>query len=234
MERKGISIASGFSECVQGYYFAKPMPVTEYEDLLKNQCLVCDKTDEEKALHRGSFVPGLLVIDEDDIYREVVRTAFEEQFTVLEATDSESGLACIKKYGRDMISIVILSLSLPEEGAAFFLKALRQKMMLWQVPVLATIPGEGRVEEMPLALETDDFLCKSHPLWDLHKRVECLMGMAAAYKYEITLQDETNRDKMTGLLNRRGLEIAMNSLWKEYYKADTLCCSGTFACQTGK
>ena len=179
------------------------MPVTEYEDLLKNQCLVCDKTDEE-------------------------------QFTVLEATDSESGLACIKKYGRDMISIVILSLSLPEEGAAFFLKALRQKMMLWQVPVLATIPGEGRVEEMPLALETDDFLCKSHPLWDLHKRVECLMGMAAAYKYEITLQDETNRDKMTGLLNRRGLEIAMNSLWKEYYKADTLCCSGTFACQTGK
>ena len=41
------------------------------------------------------------------------------------------------------------------------------------------------------------------------------MGIAAAHERELTLKDEARRDYMTGLLNRRGLQAAMDSLRKE-------------------
>lgn len=81
--------------------------------------------------------------------------------------------------------------------------------------MLATIPGAEMAEELPLALETDDFLCKCHPQRDLVRRVDRLMGIAAAHEREITLQDEASRDYLTGLFNRRGFQAAMDSLRKE-------------------
>ena len=103
-------------------------------------------------------------------------------------------------------------MTLPGDGAASVLKALRQEPALWQIPVLATIPSGDKMEELPLALETDDFLCKCHPLFDLHRRVQRLVDIASFRRRESILQDEANRDPLTGLLNRRGLQAAMASL----------------------
>ena len=133
----------------------------------------------------------------------------------LEASDSDSALPYITEYERGNVSAVILSMTLPENGAASILKVLRQNPLFWRIPVLATIPGGEMMEELPLALETDDFLCKCHPQCDLQRRVEKLMGIAAAHERELTLKDEASRDYMTGLLNRRGLQAAMDSLRKE-------------------
>ena len=42
-------------------------------------------------------------------------------------------------------------MTLPGDGAASVLKALRQEPALWQIPVLATIPSGDKMEELPLA-----------------------------------------------------------------------------------
>ena len=92
---------------------------------------------------------------------------------------------------------------------------MRQDPTFWQIPVLAAIPNGESVEELPLALETDDFLCKCHPLQDLRRRIERLMEIVASRQRESVLQDEANRDYLTGLLNRRGLQTAMASIRQE-------------------
>ena len=199
---------------VQGFYFAKPMPAEEYEELLKLQ--LSQKVNSILRIQRRETdMCSLLVVDEDVKYREQVRRAFEERYKVVEASDLSSAFECIRAYGDDMVSAVILSMTIPENGAALLLKALRQNPSYWRIPVLATIPGPGSREGLSLALESDDFLCKCHPICDLVRRVERMMGVAAFHEREITLQDEVGRDFLTGLLNRRGLQFAMDSLQKE-------------------
>ena len=199
---------------VQGFYFAKPMPAAEYEELLKMQ--PSQNTDSTLRIQRKEMdMRVLLVVDEDVKYREQVCRAFEERYQVVEASDLSSALDCIRSYGADNVSAVILSMTIPENGAASLVKALRQNPSYWNIPVLATIPGPGSREGLSLALETDDFLCKCHPMCDLVRRVERMMGVAAFHEREITLQDEVGRDFLTGLLNRRGLQLAMDSMRKE-------------------
>ena len=106
-------------------------------------------------------------------------------------------------------------MTLPENGSALVLKSMRQDPVLWKIPVLAIIPNGKMLEELPLVMETDDFLCKCHPLFDLHRRVERLMEILAFQERESILQDEAARDSLTGLLNRRGLQAAVESIRRE-------------------
>ena len=199
---------------VQGYYFAKPMPVAEFEELWRSQ-------EPRGALplpeepRRGEEIPGLLVVEEDAGYREKLRQAFAGQYQVLEAPDEEKALACIRSGGAAGVSAVVLSMTLPGDGAAVVLRALRQEPAFWELPVLAAIPEGESPETLPLSMETDDYYCKDHPIAVLQRRLRRLMETAASHQRESTLHDQANRDQLTGLLNRRGLQAAMTALRKE-------------------
>ncbi|MDO5390123.1 MAG: EAL domain-containing protein [Eubacteriales bacterium] len=203
-------------ECdyVQGYYFAKPMPIEEYEELLESQSSQF-VVQPMKVSQKETSMRSLLVVDEDDKYRAKVCNTFEGHYRVLEVSDAQSALARIMEYGCDAVSAIILSMTIPENGADSLLKILRQNPRFWHIPVLATVQGGEIMEKTSLAWETDDFLCKCHPQRDLYKRVSRLIRIAASHERESTLRDEASRDYLTGLLNRRGLQIAMESLRKE-------------------
>ena len=199
---------------VQGYYFAKPMPAAEFEELLKiRPSRHTDPLPEEKRNETG--VRNLLVIDEESEYRKKVRQTFEGQYHILEASDVHDAFGCLRSHGNEEISAVILSMTLPENGAAMFLKVMRQYPVFWKVPVLASIPQCDVREDLPLVLDTDDFLCRCHPQSDLRRRIDRLVGVTSCQARECTLRDEANRDYLTGLLNRRGFQAAMISLRKE-------------------
>lgn len=83
---------------VQGYFFAKPMPAAESEEVLKIQSPRCllpleQIAQKEINMHR------LLLADEDAGYRKRVREAFEGQYQVLETSDASGALDCIKSAG---------------------------------------------------------------------------------------------------------------------------------------
>ncbi|MGN0465038.1 MAG: EAL domain-containing protein [Lachnospiraceae bacterium] len=199
---------------VQGYFFAKPMPVAEFEKLLRNQSPQ-HISHLDKAILKKTDIQYLLVIDEDAKYRQKVRQTFEGQYQVLEAFDIDSAISCIKEYGSNALSAILLSMAIPEDGAALFLKILKQNPVLWKIPVLATMPRAEVAEQFSLAMETDDFLCKCHPQRDLRRRVERLVSISSSRERENTLQDENSKDYLTGLLNRRGLQDITISLQKE-------------------
>lgn len=199
---------------VQGYFFAKPMPAGEFEKLLLTQPPKYPKPSEAAARAKTDLVK-LLVADEDAEYRRKVRELFEGHYEVLEAATAQEGIACIRGSGQTAVSAVILSATLPEKGASALLKAIRQDPAHWRIPILSTVPyGEGR-EECWSELDTDDFLCKHHPLKDLRRRVFQMMRMDAHHAREQVLIDEASRDYLTGLLNRRGFFAALDALRQE-------------------
>ena len=199
---------------VQGYFFAKPMPGKDFETLLKSRPSKHYGVFRENAQHTAAK-QKLLVVDDDAEYREKVRQLFEGQYQVLEAADVPGALAAVKGDTQEPVSIAIVSAELPEPGASSFLKELRQDPMLWRTPVIATLSWGELTEELWDKLDTDDFLCKRHPMADLRRRVRHLLSLASHQQREQTLKDEACRDYLTEILNRRGFYAAVDALRQE-------------------
>ena len=198
---------------VQGYFFARPMPAEAFETLLKNQNP--QTIEQPRAPRIIEDRNSLLIVDENAAYRAKVRKVLDAQYHLLEAADADSAINCIRSRNEKRISAVILSMTLPEGSAASVMQVLRRERDFWQIPVLATISNGNEMDQLSLAMDADDFLCKYHPLSELHRRIQRLMDIATFQHRERILQDKANRDHLTGLLNRRGLQDAVNALQRE-------------------
>lgn len=199
---------------VQGYFLAKPMPTADYEKLLMTQT-TCKVSSDRFRNDLENSVQSILIVDEDYRYIEKVRKAFLDKYRILTASTAESALEIILSPKREKISAMILSMTLSDNGAGTLMKELKQNPDFWHIPVLATVPNGEVMKDIPLALETDDFLCKCHPLCDLVRRIDRLITISESYEREIFLQNEASRDYLTGLLNRRGLQVSIDSIRKE-------------------
>lgn len=196
---------------VQGYFFAKPMPHTDFEEYLKERPSKAVRILSEATEPARS----LLVVDEDAAYREMVRSTFAEQYHVLEAADAKEALSCIVAHEKEDSFLVILSMTLPQQGGEAVLQAMQENPMLWRIPVLATMPQREDLEEKALCLYADDFIKKPHTKAGLKKRITQLTEFFSHQARERVLQDEACRDYLTGLLNRRGLQAAVDALRQE-------------------
>lgn len=184
-----------------------------FEKLIQDN--LTEKMEQPEDRQESPELKSLLVVDDDALYRAKVREAFQSQYQVLEAEDADRAIAHIRKHGHSSVVAVLLSMSLPDKGAERFLEQLRRDPMLWRIPVVATLPGGQVTEEKIVHLDTDDFLCKCHPMSDLRHRINRLLSMASQRERERMLQDAASRDYLTGLLNRRGLFTAFEALRQE-------------------
>ena len=77
-------------EYVQGFFFAKPMPVAELDQLLQTQRV------HKPRLLSGFFPQGkshrILVIDESSHYAELIKESFGEHYDVLYVDTAEASL----------------------------------------------------------------------------------------------------------------------------------------------
>ena len=190
---------------VQGYFFARPMPCGEFEALLRKERTTVDEgqaqAKERPWVEQWSRV--ILVADEDAEYRSQVKKTFENNYQVVEAADGEAALACIASY-ENKIAVAILSMTLDGPDNFSVLEVLLREKSVWNIPVIATGPGDTQLEERVLDAGVDDFAGKPHTQKSLWNRALRAMGITASRERERTLQNEAYRDFLTGLLNRRG------------------------------
>ena len=197
---------------VQGYFFAKPMPVNEFEKLWDSQPENAAAAEEaNKVFH--SALPEILIADEDDAFRESVKKAFGQNYRVAEAKTAKDALSVLERDGAN-VSVIILSMTL-SGGASEILRATHRNPALWNIPVLSVLPEDGKEKCIASTMETDDFLCRMHPEFDIKRRVRRLIDVAETHKREKVLRDEAYRDYLTGLYNRRGFKSTMDSLRAE-------------------
>ena len=195
----------------QGYFYSKPVPDTEFEALLK----VLDVLSIPDLLPQETAQRGLLIVDENARYRQRVSTYFEGMYQIFEASDADSALACVTQYGSTVISAILLSESIRDNGATMFLNKMRQNQQFRKIPIIATTSCLH--QDAHDALDTDAVLCKFYPLDELYKQIERLTNIVSFDERESYLQKEAKRDHLTGLLNRRGLQAEMAALSIDEY-----------------
>ncbi len=196
---------------VQGYYFARPSPCGEFEQMLQRWQW---RPEREAGPLDGVCEPAeqiLLVADEDPAYRTQVRRTFDGRYRIAEAADSDAALEDIERYeGR--LAAVILSLTLPGPGDFPVLKALQREKKFWDVPIIATAPADDPMEETALEMGADEFIGKPHSQKKLLLRTIRAVKSASSQAREHLLRQEAHQDYLTGLLNRCGLLDAVQGL----------------------
>lgn len=150
---------------VQGYYFARPMPGSEFEELLAANAQ--PGKDENGVAQEGMAV--LLVADEDPQYRKAVRDAFQGRFQVEGAENGRDTLEYIK--GHKNIAAVVLSLTLPDPDGFQVLNIIQEDKQLCSLPVIATAPADPQMESRALDMGADDFISKPYYMQSLSKRL---------------------------------------------------------------
>lgn len=192
---------------VQGYLFAKPMPVVEFEALMQEQ-----EEDLRRRQSQWGKRQTLLIADENPEYRDEARKTFQERFQLLEAGDGKSVLACVAEH-RDRLSAILLSASLGKGQDGYeVLNQLKRDRKYWNIPVIVTGPSDVEMEERALELGAEEYARKPISQKSLWKRTLRIIGTTAFREREYILRDAAYRDFQTGLFNRRGLDAAVGVL----------------------
>lgn len=203
---------------VQGYLFSKPVPHVQYGELLEN---FSQRQDVPLPASPGSAGAKqfLLIAEEDSRCRNLLAEAFADVYQVVQAKNCEQAQAFLSENANGLAAM-ILSGSLPEPGAASVVSALRRVTAPRHIPIMiaTTFQQEPQIQE--LGLDVDDISYKPRDIQCtrcLRKRVEWMNTLNAYKSRERSMISEACRDYLTGLLNRRGFQSALDAMQSEDY-----------------
>lgn len=144
----------------------------------------------------------VLVLSEDETLRECLTDRFGDSFQIHTAGSITEGLALIEKYNRE-IATVIFDICQPERDGAAFLRQLRQKPLLFTLPVVMISDCfEDAGEEELLRLGAWDCIVK--PIQE-KLLVSLIRNLIRIQETAVTLS-LMEKDDLMGIYNRRAFQ----------------------------
>src|SRR6266705_1784060 len=124
---------------------------------------------------RGEIAPTVLLVDDEDSLRKVMRELLERDgYVVAEARDGVQALDQVDRVGPD---IIVLDLNLPGLDGYGVLSHLRSRPATANIPVIVlTAKGDEDNEVRVFELGADDFLTKPFRARALSARLEAVLG----------------------------------------------------------
>lgn len=93
----------------------------------------------------------ILIADNSEIYRAILRGLFEGEYNLLEAENGEQALMMMRQY-RESITVVLLDLFMPEKDGYEVLQEMRQENLIFHEPVIV-ITAEDSMDNRVKVLE---------------------------------------------------------------------------------
>ena len=88
---------------------------------------------------------SILVVEDNELNREMLCAMLEDRYNVLQAENGKEGLEVLQEYYRD-ISIIVLDVQMPVMNGYEFLNAVKDDDLLKEIPVIVAT-GSSDVEE---------------------------------------------------------------------------------------
>ena len=117
----------------------------------------------------------ILIADDADLNRAILRNLFEDEYNLLEAENGEQALILLRQY-RERITVVLLDLVMPEKDGYEVLKEMQENRFLYHSPVIVitaddSMGNRARVFE----LGASDVIAKPFDLEVLTAKVQALL-----------------------------------------------------------
>lgn len=161
----------------------------------------------------------MLIVDDAEVNREILKLLFHSDYAILEAEDGEEALAVLERC-RGSVDIVLLDLMMPRLSGMELLRKKRELDCLRDVPVVV-ITSSGALDDQIKAFEygASDFVVKPFVPEIVESRVNNVM---ASHQRILTIEQEAQKlrvksevDEMTGLYNKVTSEVIINELLKK-------------------
>jgi diguanylate cyclase (GGDEF)-like protein len=142
---------------------------------------------------------------------------------------AENGQVAVDLFSRYSPDLVLMDLDMPVMNgfeATARIRAL-EASSAWAWTPIIFLTASGTAENLVSAIEAgaDDFMLKTVPESVLHARMKAMARIAALRQRlaqaNAQLEDMANRDGLTGLRNRRQLELSGNFLWSQAAQDNT-------------
>ncbi len=147
-----------------------------------------------KQLRRRHLV---LVVEDQEINRDVLGMILEDDYDVIYAENGEEGLEQMRSH-LDKLSIVLLDLMMPVMDGFEVLRHMREDPELASMPVIV-LTAEKNAELRALQLGAADFITKP---FDAHEVILARVARIIELCEGKNLISAAERDKLTGLYNR--------------------------------
>lgn len=155
---------------------------------------------------------SVLVIEDNELNREMLCMMLEDRYEVLQAENGKEGLEVLQDHYRD-ISIIVLDVQMPVMNGYEFLQNLRNDDLLKEIPVIvATGSSEQEEEEKCLELGATDFVIKPYKRNIVLKRISNIIRLRESSS---TLK-EVEFDDLTGVFTRQAFFHHADRMLKEF------------------
>ncbi|MEG1972726.1 MAG: response regulator, partial [Oscillospiraceae bacterium] len=140
----------------------------------------------------------VLVVDDNDINRKILRNILAEEYYVVEAEDGLQAIVQLEKMVNE-VALILLDLVMPQMNGFEFMEELKKKARFSNIPVIVTTQKEGVETEIEvLSKGAMDFLTKPYNSSVIKHRVANTIKMIETAAIVNTLE----HDSLTGLYNK--------------------------------
>ena len=161
-------------------------------------------TDEMEKRNR----PQLLVVDDSEMNREILKEILGKEYRILEACDGEEALKILEQYGPE-ISLVLLDIIMPKLDGFEVLAYMNRDKWIEDIPVIM-ISSEGSESYIRRAYElgASDYISRPFDAKVVYQRVINMIKLYAKQRRLIHLvtdqiyEKEKNNRMMTGILSQ--------------------------------
>lgn len=158
----------------------------------------------------------MLIVDDLDINRDVLKEMFKEDFDILEAENGMECLELVREYG-NQISILLLDIQMPVMTGLQVLEQRRDDAVFSEIPVIViTINDEIRDQMAAFQLGATDYITKPFSreivIYRINNVLSSKRRVDEIVKEKENLQIQTELDLMTGLYNKVTAERIISNL----------------------
>lgn len=153
-------------------------------------------------------LPHLLVVDDSEMNREILKEILGKEYQILEACDGEEALKMLEQYGTE-ISLVLLDIIMPKMDGFEVLAYMNRDKWIEDIPVIM-ISSEGSESYIRRAYElgASDYISRPFDAKVVYQRVINMIKLYAKQRRLIHLvtdqiyEKEKNNRMMTGILSQ--------------------------------
>lgn len=148
----------------------------------------------------------IIIADDAEINREIIKIIFEEQYNIIEAADGEEAIKCIKENEED-VGLLFLDLIMPKKSGLDVLDFMNREKYIDTIPVIM-ITGEAtdKSDEKAYEYGASDIIYKPFAPKVVMRRAKNIMEL-----FENRISIEKKLEKRTRELNESKKKLEKNN-----------------------